>query len=112
MLARVGGLREAFEKLKFRLIWTGVGLAALIVLALIFWRALLGVGFIAVLLLAIWRTRERMGSVHALLALAALTVFALIFWRSWLIVAMVVAIGVLVLRATRMPKSIEEAQTR
>jgi len=107
MLARVEAVREAVSKLKFGAIWTLVGLAALIVLAAVFWPALLGLGFAGVLLFALWRTRERMGWAQALAALGVLTIFALIFWRSWLIIAMVVAIAVLALRATRLSRPVE-----
>ena len=70
-------------------------------------RALLGVAFLAIVLFAIWHTRERMSWIQTLLALGALTVFALIFWRGWLIVAMVAAIAALAALATRRTRPAE-----
>ena len=102
MLGAVEGLRGAIDKLKFRVIWLAVALAGLVVLAALVWPALLGLGFVAILLFAIWRTRERMSWVHTLAALGVLSFFALIFWRSWLVVAMVVVVAVVAWRARRM----------
>ena len=101
MLGAVEGLHDGIDKLKFRLVWTAVALAGIVVLAAVFWRALLGLAFLAIVLFAIWHTRERMSWVQTLLALGALTIFALIFWRGWLIVAMVAAIAALVALAMR-----------
>ena len=75
----------------------------MIALAAAFWPALLGLGFVAVLLVAIWRTRDRMGWLQALAALAVITFCALIFWRSWVLLAMLVVMAALTVRAMRLP---------
>lgn len=97
-------MRDLVGKLKFGAIWTIVGLAALAVLAVLFWPALLGLAFVGVLLFAVWRTRDRMGWAQALVVLSVLTVLALIFWRVWVIIAMAAVIALLAVRAIRLPR--------
>ncbi|MGI9658044.1 MAG: hypothetical protein ACR2OD_03980 [Gaiellaceae bacterium] len=108
MLARVQAIRESANKLKFRAIWMLVGLAGLVVLAALFWRALLGIGFAGVLVFALWRTRDRLSWLQVLAALALLTIFALIFWRTWLIVAMAVVLAAVAVGAKRLSRPAPE----